>query len=211
MSTQSNVLLWRYATKKFDPSKKIPQHQLSEVLESLRLAPSSFGLQPWKFIVVKNEALRKELKTHSWNQSQIVDASELVVLCALKNLDETYIKNYVRNIASERGVAVETLKSYEEMMIGFIKSRSPEQLSEWMKRQVYIALGFLMYSATALHIDSCPMEGFDGKKYDEVLKLDEQGLESVVLCTLGYRAQDDHYAEQKKVRFSAGEVLLFKN
>lgn len=207
----SNILLWRYATKKFDSSRKIPKAQLDELLEALRLAPSSFGLQPWKFIVVKNNALRKELKVHSWNQSQIVDASELIVLCALRELDEAYIKNYVRQVANERSVPVESLKSYEDLMIGTVKNQTKEQISEWMKHQVYIALGFLMYAASERRIDSCPMEGFDRKKYDEILKLEEKGLQSVVLCTVGYRAHDDTYARSKKVRFSLKEVLEIKN
>ena len=212
MSTiDKNILSWRYATKKFDPSKKIPQTQLDELLEVLRLAPSSYGLQPWKFIVVKNEGLRKELKAHSWNQPQIVEASDLIVLCALKNLDEAYVKNYVRQIAAQRGVTPESLKNYEDMMISFVKNHSKEEISEWMKRQVYIALGFLIFAASERHIDSCPMEGFDSKKYDEVLKLEQQGLQSVVLCTVGYRAQDDPYANLKKVRFNPEEVLVFKS
>jgi nitroreductase / dihydropteridine reductase len=207
----SNILLWRYATKKFDSSRKIPKAQLDELLEALRLAPSSFGLQPWKFIVVKNNALRKELKVHSWNQSQIVDASELIVLCALRGLDEAYIKNYVRQIANERSVPAESLKSYEDLMIGTVKNQTKEQVSEWMKRQVYIALGFLMYAASERRIDSCPMEGFDRNKYDEILKLEEKGLQSVVLCTVGYRAQDDAYARLRKFRFSSKEVLEITN
>lgn len=206
----TDALQWRYATKKFDSTKKIPKNELQDLLEALRLAPSSFGLQPWKFIVVEDEALRKELKTHSWGQSQITDASELVVLCILKNLDEAYVKNYIRQMAETRGVTVESLKHYDDMMIGFIKNQPPAQLSEWMKRQLYIALGFLMYAASEKHIDSCPMEGFDSKKYDEVLGIGDQGLQSVVLCTLGYRAKDDVTASLKKVRLAPEEVLVFK-
>ena len=205
-----DILQWRYATKKFDATKKIPQNVFQELLEALRLAPSSFGLQPWKFVVVRDEALRKELKAHSWNQPQITDASELVVLCALKNLDEAYVKDFVRQIAETHGVSPESLKDYEGMMLGFIKNQTAAQLTEWMKRQLYIALGFLMYAASEKRIDSCPMEGFDSKKYDEILKLGEQGLQSVVLCTLGYRAKDDAYASLKKVRLAPKEVLVFK-
>ena len=208
--TVSEILSWRYATKKFDPAMKIPQDELNELLEALRLAPSSFGLQPWKFIVVEDPKLRKELQTHSWGQPQITDASELVVLCVVKDLNEAYVKSFVKQIAAARGVDPASLKSYEDMMLSSVKNQTKEQVVEWSKRQVYIALGFLMYAASERRIDSCPMEGFDSKKYDEILKLGEQGLQSVVLCTLGYRAKDDAYAALKKVRLAPKEVLVFK-
>ncbi len=212
MSSQNgNSLLWRYATKKFDPSKKVPESQFTELIEALRLAPSSFGLQPWKFAVVVNPALRKELQAHAWNQPQVADASHLIVLCALKSIDEAYVKQFIKQLASQRGVSVESLKSYEEMMLGFVKGHTKEWLSEWMKKQVYLALGFLIYAASDRHIDSCPMEGFDSKKFDEILKLGDEGIESVVLCPVGYRSSEDPYSSLKKVRFSSQEVVVAKN
>lgn len=210
MSDLHQDLEWRYATKKFDASKKLSEAQVNELINVLRLAPSSFGLQPWKFLIVKDPAVRKQLKGHAWNQSQVEEASHLIVLCVLKKLDDAYVKKFVQEIAKTRGVAVESLKGYEDIMLGFIKSRTAEELSNWMKRQLYIALGFLMADCAAKHIDSCPIEGFDPKKFDEILGLEAQGLESVVLCPVGYRASDDNYANLKKVRFGLKDVLIEK-
>lgn len=208
MALNLNELEWRYATKKFNPSKKISETQFKELLETLRLAPSSFGLQPWKFIVVKDDALRQRIKTVAWNQSQVVDASHLIVLCVPKKIDEAYVKNFVAQIAKVRNLPIESLKSYEDMMLGFIKSHSEEWLSNWMKRQLYIAFGFLMYACAQVRIDSCPMEGFDPSEVDKLLKLSERGLESVALCPIGYRADDDSYASLKKVRFEDKELFF---
>jgi nitroreductase len=201
-------LNWRYATKKFDTTKKISKQDLAELLEVLRLSPSSYGLQPWKFIVVHNPELRKKLRSHAWDQAQITDADTLIVFCARQTMDENYVKNFVGSIAKTRGVAKESLSGYEQMMLGALKSKSPEGVFQWMKNQVYIALGFLLSECAQHKIDACPMEGFDHKKFDEILGLSQEGLESVVLCAVGYRAADDHYADLKKVRFDKNEVFI---
>lgn len=201
-------LNWRYATKKFDPARKISIEHFSYLLEVLRLSPSSFGLQPWKFIIVKEPVLRKELRLHAWNQPQVTDADTLIVFCALKTMDEKYVKNFVDRMVQVRGVSRESLLGYEQMMMGSIKGRNPESIFQWMKNQVYIALGFFLNECAHLKIDACPMEGFDAKKFDEILGLTQQGLESVVLCAVGYRAPGDHYADLKKVRFDKNEVFI---
>lgn len=206
----TGYLRWRYATKKFDPSRKIPEREFSKLLESLRLAPSSYGLQPWKFVIVRDEALRKILRKHAWDQPQVTDASHFIVLCALKTMDENYIKTFTAQIAGIRGVARESLADYERMMIGFIKALSPEALSSWMKRQVYLSLGMLLSQCAHKRIDACPMEGFVAKEFDEILGIEKLGLESVVLCAMGYRARDDQYAALKKVRFAKTEVFIEK-
>ena len=206
----NNLLHWRYATKKFDPTRKVSAEALNELLEVLRLAPSSYGLQPWKFVVVENTQLRKEIRKHAWDQSQVTDASDLIVLCSLKNMDEAYIKNFVIQIAKSRGVAPQSLAGYEQMMVGFAKSKTPSELAHWMKRQVYLALGMLLYACAQKGIDSCPMEGFDAQKVDEILGLDQENLESVVFCPVGYRASDDAYATHKKIRFEPNEVFTTK-
>ena len=201
-------LNWRYATKKFDPLKNIPKEDFAQLLEVLRLAPSSYGLQPWKFVVVKNPELRKKLRSNAWDQPQITDADMLIVFCALKNLDARYIKHYVESLAKVRGVDVETLSSYEQMMMGILKSRNPDAVSQWMKHQVYIALGLFLGECAHRRIDACPMEGFDSKKFDEILDLSKEGLESVVLCAVGYRALDDLFACLPKVRFCKEEIII---
>ena len=208
MSPMNNHLYWRYATQKFDPTRKIPKKDLDELLEVLRIAPSSYGLQPWKFIVIQNETLRKELQRHAWNQPQVTDASHLIVFCALKIMDERYVKDFVTRIAQVRDVNRETLSGYERAMLDSFKNQTPAQLSHWMKLQVYLALGMFLAECAQEKIDACPMEGFEPQKFDEVLGLEKQGLESVVLCPIGYRARDDRYAKLKKVRFEKNEVVI---
>lgn len=203
-------LNWRYATKKFDPNRKISQKDLENLTETLRLAPSSFGLQPWKFVIVKDPQTRQRLKGHAWNQPQVTDASDLFVLCALTGMDEQYIRDFIEQTARQRGIAVEGLKSYEDMMSGFVKSLPPQDLQNWMKRQVYIALGMLLSECAHRKIDACPMEGFDGKKVDEVLGLAAEGLTAVAMCPVGYRASDDLSANAKKVRFDAKDVFIYR-
>lgn len=208
--TMHDHLNWRYATKKFDSSKKISSQELSRLLDVLRLAPSSYGLQPWKFIVVTDEDLRKQLRANAWDQPQVIDASHLIILCSLKEMDEKYVKGFTTQIAQSRGVARESLAGYEQMMLAGVKAKSPEEISSWMKRQVYIALGMLLLECAHMKIDACPMEGFDSKRFDAILGLEKEGIESVVLCPVGYRAADDHYAGLKKARFAKDEVFIEK-
>jgi nitroreductase len=202
-----DALRWRYATKKFDPKKKLTDTQLSELLECLRLSASSFGLQPWEFLVIKDPALRAALKPVSWNQSQIVDASHLIALCAKKEMTPAHVHAHVLEIAKENGQPYETFKPYEDRMLQYLKAMSAEQVSEWMRRQVYIALGFLLSACAAMQIDSCPMEGFDKAKVNEILGLDKRGLQIVLMCPVGYRAADDVFMKQRKTRFPKEQVV----
>ena len=200
-------LHWRYATKVFDSSKKIPEALVTELLESVRLAPSSYGLQPWKFVVVDNPKIRAELRPHSWNQSQITDASHLVVLCAKKEMTAEDINAFIGDIAKVRKVDVASLSGYRDMMLGSLPSMQGEAGKAWMAKQVYIALGFLLSAAAVAEVDACPMEGFDKDAYNKLLKLPEQGYEAQVVCTLGYRSSSDHYAALPKVRLAASSAV----
>jgi nitroreductase len=211
MSSYNDNLLWRYATKKFDPTKKLTQAQLDELLEATRLAASSYGLQPYKIFVVTDMALREKIKEHSWNQAQVTDASHLIVFCAKKTMDESYIDSYIALISKERGMPAESLKGFRDMMVGSAKGRSPEALANWMKCQAYIALGFLLSAAAELHIDACPMEGFDPVHVDTDLGLLDQDLTAVTFCPVGFRASDDATAAYPKVRLPTEELFVFKN
>ena len=204
------ALNWRYATKKFAPAKKVSEADVNELLEAARLAPSSYGLQPWKFIVVTNSELRKKLRERAWNQPQITDASHLIVLATRTDVDENYIKRYVEEIAKQRGTTVEALKGFYDMMAGDVNSRSKDAVLEWSRHQAYIALGFLLFAAAQKRIDACPMEGFDRNKFDEVLELKKQNLASTVLFAVGYRAADDKAAQNVKVRFDLKDVVIKK-
>lgn len=201
-------LNWRYATKKFDPAKKLSDQELKRLLNVLRLSPSSFGLQPWKFIVITDPQLRKELRKAAWDQPQITDASCLIVLCVKTDMDALYIQDFVKRIAKVRKIQPETLNAYQDMMLGFLKALRADEVSHWMTKQVYIALGVLLNECAHLRIDACPMEGFDASKFDEILKLKQIGLHSAVLCSVGYRAADDMYANLPKVRFEEHEVVI---
>lgn len=204
----SKVLQWRYATKQFDTSKKIDKQTLEALTDSLQLSPSSYGLQPWKFIVVTNEELKKELRTHSWDQAQITDCSHVVVHCVLKNLDKDYVDTFIQSIAKQRGVPLEELAEYKQLMLGSIEQKDAEA---WNTRQVYISNGFLLLAAAQLGVDACPMEGFNAAKYDEALGLTDSGFGSVVITALGYRSNTDEYATKAKVRFSKDEIITFKS
>ena len=193
-------LEWRYATKVFDTDKKISDSDLNELIEATRLAPSSYGLPLWKAFIVKNPEVRKQLKEAAYGQAQITDASHLVVFSAPKMMDDKSIDSFIELVSNVRGVSIESLKGYADMMKGAVKGRTPAELSEWGAKQAYIALGFLLETAALKDIDCCPMEGFDHKKFDEILKLDEKGFESKVICALGYRSEADNFQKFKKVR-----------
>lgn len=208
MDHMLDALNWRYATKLFDPQKKLSQEQVDKLLESLRLSPSAYGLQPWKFIVVTNPEIRRKLREAGYNQPKITDASHLIVFAIEKNIDEAYVDRFVESLAESRGVTIESLKSYSDMMKGDIVSRTPEARQNWAARQLYLALGVLLATAAHDHIDAGPMEGFSAHKFDEILGLEKMGLHAVVCCALGFRAANDESEKLAKVRFAKEEVVI---
>src|ERR1700739_724660 len=175
-------LNWRYATKQFDPQRKISADEWATLEEALVLSPSSFGLQPWKFVVVTDPAVREQLVAVSWGQRQIADASHLVVFAIKKDLSEQDVDTYLSRISEVRGVPRESLGQYREMMVGFIKRLSETERNAWAAKQVYLALGNCLTSAALVGIDACPMEGIDPAKYDEILGLKKHGLNTVVVA-----------------------------
>lgn len=199
-------LRWRYAVKKFDPTRKIPDATWTVLEEVLRLSPSSYGLQPWRFIDIRDTALRQTLRAVSWNQPQITDASHLVVFAARRGLGAPDVERLLAAMMKERGVTRESLDGYGQMLSGFVKSGRGDH-DAWSGRQTYIALGFFLESAALLGLDACPMEGLDPAKYDEILGLPAQGYSALCVATAGYRAADDAYAQAKKVRYSKDEVI----
>jgi nitroreductase len=203
-------LKWRYATKKFDSSKKIPPDVWQALEDCLVLTPSSFGMQPWKFLVVTDAAIRQQLVEHSWKQAQVVDASHLVVFTIKKDVNDADVDRLLNTTASVRQIPVESLEGFGKVVKGFL-SQPPYPLDkdEWAIRQVYIALGQFMTSAAFLGVDTCPMEGFNPSKYDEVLGLTASDYRSVVVCPAGYRAEDDKYATYPKIRYPKEEVITY--
>jgi nitroreductase len=200
-------LEWRYATKAFD-TRKLPDATWAALEESLRLAPSSYGLQPWKFIVVNDPALRAKLRPVSWNQSQVTDASHLVVFARRTEVTEADVNEFFNQMVSERGADATKLEPYRQMMIGgVVKGKDAAGQKEWAARQLYIALGQLMGAAAAMAIDTCALEGIDPDAYTEILGLKGTGYEVVVACAVGYRSSEDKYAGMKKIRFPAARVI----
>lgn len=209
--TLLQALQWRYATKQFDPARKIPASTWSALEDTLVLTPSSFGLQPWKFLVIQDAALREKLVPHSWNQRQVADASHLVVMTVRKKVDIAHVDRFMAETARIRGVSTEALAGYRTMIVKDVVEGDRSRIAtEWAIRQAYIALGNLMTAAALLGIDTCPMEGFEVPRYDEILGLEPQGFTTAVLCPLGYRAATDKYASLPKVRFPKSSVIEYR-
>ena len=159
-------LKWRYAVKRFDANRKLTTEQINTLLESINLAPTSYGLQPFKALLIEDKALRAKLKEQAWGQSQVTDASHLIIFAAQTNLSRKDVESYISNISKVRNIPVESLADFGTTMNNTIESRTADQLSQWAARQAYIALGVLLSAAAAAHIDACPMEGFNNAAFD---------------------------------------------
>ena len=202
-ATILDALNWRYAVKQFDPTRKIDAAVWADLEKSLALTPSSFGLQPWQFLIVDNPDIRAQLVPHSWHQRQVADASHLVIMAVRTSIDHAYINSYLDDVAATRHTNRDALAGFEKMLTGAASILTPE----WAARQAYIALGQFMLAAAMLDIDTCPMEGFSAPDYDRILGLAEQGLTTAVLCPAGYRAPTDTYAAAPNVRWPVSDVV----
>ncbi len=226
-------LSWRYAVKKFDSQKKIPSESIELLSQSLRLSPSSYGLQPWRFIIIENQDLKNELKAFSYNQSQMSDCSHLVVFQALEQIDEAYLSNFISLVSKIRSQPESHLEGYKNIMIqDLIKGPRSQQIPLWAGKQAYIAMGFLMSYASFLKIDTCAIEGLEPVKYDNLLnaKLAKSALGNTLVNTqndlatantpsnnyktlaavaLGYRSPEDKYQSSPKVRFTKDQVISY--
>ncbi len=203
-----DALQWRYATKRFDPARKIPAEAWRALEEALVLTPSAFGLQPWKFLVVTDPSVRARLREVSWEQAQVEECSHVVVFAARVSMEQRDIDRYIDRVAQVRGVPKDTLSGYRDMMAGsLLQGSSPDRNEQWAARQTYIALGNLLTAAAVLGIDACPMEGLDPKAYDRILGLAGSGYQTLAACPVGYRAEADDYAALPKVRFPLDDVI----
>lgn len=199
------ALSWRYAVKIFDPSKKVSAEDLHTILESGRLAPSSLGLEPWKFILVENPEVRAKLREASYGQPKVTDASHLLVL-AYRTDGRVLGTELLHRASEQEGVPMESLDGLKAMVEGAITGRSDADLAAWLRAQCYIPLGMMLETAALLHVDAGPMEGFDAKRVDEILGLSEKHLASTAMLALGYRG-DDPAARRAKVRRTMDDVL----
>lgn len=202
-----NTLNWRYATKKFNPEKKIPEEQITDLLKGMNLAPSSLGLQPYEFIVIHDQEVQEKLLEHSYSQSQVTDASHVIIISAKTEVSGTYVNDFISRTAKIRKIPTEELDGYKGMINGFLSSKTPTELSIWSQKQCYTVLGVMMSLCADMKIDSCPMEGFVPEKYNEILGLDKKGLHATLVIPVGYRSEDDEYASLKKTRHSLDEIV----
>lgn len=209
MSDVLNKLKWRYATKKMDPSKAVPQDKVDRILEAIRLSATSSGLQPYQVIVVTNPELRAQIKPVAWNQAQITDCSHLLVFAAWDNYTPERINAMFDLVNEERGFKNEGWEAYRQMLLANYPNRDAETNFQHAARQAYIGLGSALIAAAEEEVDSTPMEGFDPAKVDAILKLRERGLRSVILLPLGYRAPEgDWLVNLKKVRRPSDEFII---
>ncbi len=208
LHTQMN---WRYACKKFDPTKKIREADLKILTESLRLAASSYGLQPWKFIIVQNPEIRKQLFEVSWRQSPVTEASHFIVLAYKEKVDEAYIDKHLAQSAKIHGTELASMTGYKNVMMGdLVNGPRSHVINWWAQRQAYIAMGSFLTTAALMEIDTLPMEGLVAESYDQVLGLENTGFKTVAAIACGYRAADDKYQHSKKVRFDEKEVIEYR-
>lgn len=209
MSDILTPLKWRYAVKKFDNTKKVSQEDLETILEAIQLSASSYGLQPYEVFVVTDAALREKLQPASWGQSQIVDASHLLIFANKTNLDNAYIDAYLDNVGTTRNLPADALTGYADFMKSKINELSAEQKNIWAAKQAYIALGNALDACASLKVDSCPMEGFDSATYNEILDLPAKGLTAAVALPIGYRSTEDQTQHYAKVRKSKNDLFTF--
>jgi nitroreductase len=202
------ALEWRYATKVFEPGKKIPAGTWQALERALVLSPSSYGLQPYRFLLINDPAKRAELLSHSWNQKQVVDCSHYIVFTARTKMTGADVDQFVALVSRTRKLPAESLGSFRSMMIGdLVNGPRSKTAHEWATRQAFIALGNLLTSAAVLGVDACPMEGFVPAEYDRVLGLENSDYASVVCCALGYRSANDKYASLVKVRYDKADLV----
>ncbi len=202
------ALSWRYAVKTFDPSKKISDSDLSLILESAHMAPSSFGIEAWKFIVVSNPEIRAKIRAVSYDQTKVTDASHLIVVARRTDVRENIARELVERTAKTQGKDISELKGLEDMVTGAISYKAGDTVDAWAQAQTYIPLGMMIETSALLGIDTGPMEGFSGAEIDEILGLKEKNLATVTMLALGYRG-DDEFADLPKTRRLFDEVVEF--
>ncbi len=200
-------LQWRYATKRFDPKKKISSEDLDVIREALRLTATSYGLQVMRFLLIESPEIRRQLVEASNNQKQVQDASHLIVLCTRTNVEKNDVESYMQNIATTRSVELEETEGLSNYILQSVSNMTEDDIRSWNAKQAYIALGHLLQTCATLRIDSTPMEGFNPQQYDEILGLSEKGLQATLVCPIGYRHPDDPAQHRKKVRRSHDELF----
>ncbi|QLE02473.1 NAD(P)H-dependent oxidoreductase [Galbibacter sp. BG1] len=195
-----DALEWRYAVKKFDREKLLSEKKINTLKKAFNLTATSYGLQPVKLVVISDKTIQFKLKSSSWNQAQVEEASHLLIFCIEDKINEAYIKSYFERVKHIRNTPDEVLAPFQDFLINDFESKTVEEIKQWAKNQAYLAMGNLLTVCALEGIDACPMEGFVPAEYDETLNLKERNLSSVLVLPVGYRAEDDMFASFKKVR-----------
>jgi nitroreductase / dihydropteridine reductase len=202
------ALRWRYATKKFDDNRILPQDKIDVLKEAFNLTATSYGLQPIKMVIIKDKSLQSKLVECSMNQQQVASASHVLVFCIEKVVDKEFIENYFKHVQNLRATPDEIINPFKEFLIDDFENKPIEEITTWATNQAYLALGTLLTVCAIESIDACPMEGFEPEKYDELLGLQDRNLKSVLVLPVGYRAKDDMFSEFKKVRKPLADVIV---
>jgi nitroreductase len=208
MTTIIENLNWRYATKAFDTSRELQAADLEYILEAGRMSATSYGLQPFKIVVVTDPAKKQVLMGHAWNQAQVASNGALIILAARTDVDEAMISDYTARIEATRELPAGATDGYKDMMVGSLMAHPVEHRTIWAQKQAYIALGTMMAAAAELKIDGCPMEGFSTEGFDEVLGLKAHNLTASVIFPVGYRAESDATQHYAKVRRTAEDMIV---
>lgn len=205
--TCSDILSWRYATKNFDPAKQISSGTWDAIRSTFVMAPSSFGLELWQFLDVQTPAVRERLREVSWGQAQVTDASHFVVLTVRRDVTEEDCDRHIRRMCEIRGGTPEALAPYKEKFFNYFNAKNELEARSWVDRQSYIAMGYVMFAAAAMGVDSCAIEGMEPERYDEILGLNDTPYRTICALALGHRVDGDRYASVPKVRYSDSEVF----
>lgn len=208
MSNTIENLKWRYATKKFDTSKTISNEDFETLKKAMQLTASSYGLQPYKILNIEDKEIREKLRAASWNQSQIEDASHMIVLANMTDFGDELVDNYFENVIDTRNVTKEDVTDYANTIKSTIGQLSQEQKSVWTAKQAYIVVGNLLSAAAQLKIDACPMEGFQSEEYNKILDLNSKNLNAAIVVTLGYRSEEDDTQHYEKVRKPENQLFI---
>ncbi|MCB9426399.1 MAG: NAD(P)H-dependent oxidoreductase [Flavobacteriales bacterium] len=199
---------WRYATKKFDASKIVASKDIDFLKEAVRLAATSYGLQPFQVLIIETQEIKEQLKSASWGQSQITDASHVFVFANKTEISDEFVDDYIKNTSETRDIAIENLKQYGGFVKKTIAKMDSETLSNWTSKQTYIALGNLLNAAAEIKVDTTPIEGFDSKQYNEILGLTQKDLNATVVAAVGYRSEEDNTQHLGKIRRTTEELFI---
>lgn len=208
MTDSIKDLEWRYAVKKFDVHRLLPEEKVLRLKKAFNLTATSYGLQPITLLVIKNKKIQEQLVAHSYGQKQVAQASHLLVICIHNEIDEKYIQKYFDQVKKVRGTEDKILNPFRDALVNDFSKKEVVEIMQWAKNQAYLALGNLLAVCAMEKIDSCPMEGFRPEAYEQTLQLTDKGLQPVLVLPVGYRSKDDIFSNFKKVRKELKESVI---